>query len=347
MQDGTKLFVGGIPIANATEEGVSELFAEAGGCFPLEVVLLPPKGTNHETRCGFVRIPSEMVDQTCQAMNGLRFEGAQMALAVRVADNQGVKPAGQSVPPGHTPTHVPARVVPSSAGGLDGAYVQDPFVGGSAASGKAQAKAAGRWLEAAELMEQEYTSAGETFEAKVERLRRALIAAAVEEHFYEAASLEEALNQLDPQAAAAANAAAAAASARRGNVTVAPAVNAHAAAANAVMRAKMATTVSPPQWAPAPARTVAPSVASPAFSSEEDFVGTILSYRAEKHFGFIQCAELGQDAFVSSHQINGFSVGDQVMFNVTFNNQGKPQAQNLRAPDGSLEEPASKRSKLF
>lgn len=345
MQDGAKLFVGGIPPASATEAGVTELFSELGGCFPLEVVLLPAKGQITETRCAFVRIPSDMLSQTVEAMNGLRFEDVSMPLAVRLADNQAKPGAGGqafSPPPSHAPRVIAARTFHSDTGGLDSSSAPHPAGDPHSTAAKvAQAKAAGRWLEVAEWMELEYSTAGETFEAKVERLRRALIAAAVEEHFYEAASLEEALNQLDPQAAAAANAAAAKALAQRG--TTAPVVNAHAAAATAMARAKMAAqTVPPPQWA-----SVAPTTAPPAAAGGmTDYAGTILSYRAEKHFGFIQCAELGVDAFVSSYQINGFNVGDQVMFNVSFNNHGKPQAQNLRALEGSFQESAAKRMRM-
>merc|ERR1712232_413584 len=69
------------------------------------------------------------------------------------------------------------------------------------------------------------------------------------------------------------------------------------------------------------------------------YEGTIVSFRAEKNFGFIKSDQLGCDAFLSSHQIGTFNVGDWVKFDVTYNAQGKPQAQNLRPPEGGQQPP--------
>merc|ERR1712137_771150 len=71
---GTKLFVGSIPSVNANEESLEEFFAQAGTGL-LEVVVLPPRGANPESRCAFVRVPDdETAASCCAALHGSKFE---------------------------------------------------------------------------------------------------------------------------------------------------------------------------------------------------------------------------------------------------------------------------------
>eukprot|EP00927_Polykrikos_kofoidii_P066369 TRINITY_DN61986_c0_g1_i1.p1 TRINITY_DN61986_c0_g1~~TRINITY_DN61986_c0_g1_i1.p1 ORF type:complete len:423 (-),score=83.66 TRINITY_DN61986_c0_g1_i1:79-1203(-) len=358
---GTKLFVGGIPAGNATNDQIAELFAQQG-VTPMEVVILPPRGSNPETRCGFVRVPVDEGDFAIQAMNGMTFEGYTTTLNVRVADNQGtplVRLGGPGVP--HAGATPPPPVAPpnwtnAKGGPPGGAAVVHPPThpnGGISAGGppvvmppplsvpgpseaaemKIDAKAAGRWFEAAEWKEQEYASAQESSEARFQRLSIALHAAAAAEFFYEAATLLEGLKEIDPEGALRANAtAAAAAAAASGNFQ---AVSAYSPAAPPLPPPPRMAAPQPPPPAvirpPPPAVTPAPPPTGLNYSPEQrDFTGTILVFHADRHYGFVQCPELGCDAFLSDKQIGSFKVGDLVTFNVIHNTKGKPQAQNLR-----------------
>jgi len=64
------------------------------------------------------------------------------------------------------------------------------------------------------------------------------------------------------------------------------------------------------------------------------YVGTIKKFDKAKRFGFIECPELfhqfGRDTFLSDVQIGDFEVGSQVSFQMTLNQQGLPQAQELQ-----------------
>jgi len=307
---GTKLFVGGIPAANATPESLTELF-EAQGASLLEVVVLPPKGTSHQTRCGFVRVQDEVASYICEALNGMAFEGHAAPLVVRLADNGGGKGASKvalpaprawpSSPAVHEPEAVPTA---GPSGGL-----------------KDQALAEGRFVEAAEYRDQEFAAHGETREAKLRRLHRELHVAAVQEHFYEAAAVYDKMNQLDPQAAAA-------------SVTTAIA---------AAQAANDAPGEAPKTLAPAAAVAFANGAAPVASDvGTTDYLGHIITFNQERRYGFISCPELGADAFLSDQQLGDFEQGACVVFNVRYNPQGKPQAQNLRAPD---DVPSAKRAR--
>lgn len=399
--EGTKLFVGGIPAQHATSDQIADLFGE-NAVTPFEVVILAAKGADQETRCGFVRVPEDAATLTCQAMNGMTFEGFTATLVVRPADNKGSEkgsskgsgapgrgqvllpgggfmaaPSLSRVPPPPPPAASRAlpgggKVVLPGAGKvlLPGGGFVEPMMGLAIGSGalapsadlsgglapmedlsssamKARAKAEGNWIEAAEWIEQEYQEAGEPFELRIDRLRQALIAAAVEEHFYEAASLFEALNALDPQAAALANADAAAASDAATPEIVQEIVPWQVQSQSKLVAATTPcalpppaplvvvppVAVAPPPPPPPAVRVVPPQLTPPihvAPAVMETHEGTILSFRADKNFGFIHSGTLGCDAFVSSKQIGTFIVGDHVVFEVTHNSQGKPQAQNLR-----------------
>mmetsp|Transcript_40270 Transcript_40270/g.110820 ORF Transcript_40270/g.110820 Transcript_40270/m.110820 type:complete len:527 (-) Transcript_40270:5-1585(-) len=69
-------------------------------------------------------------------------------------------------------------------------------------------------------------------------------------------------------------------------------------------------------------------------AQEGRYEGTIKRFDVEKHHGFIECPELmqqfGRDVFLSEVQMGCFSVGSKVSFNVTFNKNGHPQAQDLQ-----------------
>mmetsp|Transcript_31082 Transcript_31082/g.50724 ORF Transcript_31082/g.50724 Transcript_31082/m.50724 type:complete len:360 (+) Transcript_31082:78-1157(+) len=354
-QEGTKLFVGGIPTPNATEEQVAELF-ETHGAQLSEVVILPPKGTNPETRCGFVRVNPAHADHVCTALNGMTFEGFAEKLVVRAANNQAPRAAmpglGQHVappsygvvvrPPGAGAVVPPLQAVPAN-GGFQNLALQDLGSGGfgNAASSpterKEEAKAEGRWLDCAGCVDEEYAASGESFMQKVQRLSEELKQAAMQEHYYEAASLSEALFQLDPQAAANANAMAAAAVSPSIVQTVPPPV-----------RVPARRPVEPPSFlglakAAPPAHPPSTLQGGVGQAQEQSrYTGTIISFHPERHFGFIQSPDLGADAFLSDKQVGNFQVGDSVTFEVTYNIQGKPQAQRLEAAGFGME-PMAKR----
>jgi len=308
-----KLFVGGLPSVSASVDQVIELFTEHG-VVPLEVVILPPKGSNPETRCGFVHVPEEAEEHICQALNGLHFEGHSAPLVVRPADTakhqtnvNGTNGGGMGAAP------LKLVAIHSLGDGPLGREVPlatavDPTVE------KERAKAEGRWIDAVQWQDQEHRRAGETHDAKFRRLSSQLQDAVAAEHFYEAAALYEIMHSMDPGAAASANASAA------------------------------STCRSPDDrsWGPSAAWSCSGQAEG---GSRHAFYGTIVSFQPERHFGFIHCPELGCDAFVSDKQIGSFAIGDKVAFNVTYNAKGQPQAQNLRPwPDGGgWESPGAKR----
>lgn len=65
------------------------------------------------------------------------------------------------------------------------------------------------------------------------------------------------------------------------------------------------------------------------------YAGIISQFNAEKHFGFIQCAETQavyeKDVFVSDKEIGNFNVGARISFRVVLNQRGHPQARDLAA----------------
>jgi len=370
---GTKLFVGGIPAGNANAEQVRELFAEHG-CAPLEVVILPPKGSNPDARCGFVRVPDEAVTSICQSLNGLNFEGYAAPLVVRPAAKQPTVAAPLKL-----------NAIGSLGAGPLGRSAGPAPPGVDVALEKQRAKAEGRWVDAAEWHDQEFFQAGETPDRKFHRLAADLQDAVLAEHFYEAAALYEIMSQLDAEAAAGVNASAAAALVRRGangegpvrqqvpgpaSVPRGPAwgqteacwegggrgrteacwEGGYQAPASTASRTPQGT---PAGHAEAPAATGAPmshgmmdgqaeaslqAAGRPLVGATSGgaFVGTILSFSAERQFGFIQCPELGSDAFVSGARLGPFQVGDRVAFNVTYGARGQPHAQNLTYPDDGM-----------
>lgn len=368
-QEGVKLFVGGIPTPNATEEQVAELF-ETHGAQLNEVVILPPKGTNPETRCGFVRVNPAHADHACAALNGMTFEGFAEKLVVRPANNQAPKAAmpglaqvvsppgwGASVrAPGAGVVVPPVRAAPAN-GGFQSRALQDFGSDGlgqgvsSPTERKEEAKAEGRWIDAAGCLDEEYAAAGENLMQKIQRLTEELKQAAMQEHYYEAASLAEVLSQMDPQAAANANAMAAAAVSGGAHSTyteMSGAVQVPVRTVAPPVHVPPRRPVEPPSFlghakAPPPAHPQSTLQGGIGQAQEQSrYTGTIINFHPDRHFGFIQSPELGVDAFLSDKQVGNFQVGDSVTFEVTYNIQGKPQAQNL-GPAGSGMEPMAKR----
>lgn len=319
-------------MALAEREQIDELFSSVGAQ-TMEVALLPPKGTNPTTRCAFVRVEFSMAEIVCQSLNGLQLDGHSSALVVRVADNQGPVPqqpvarsaaplptafANAAVllpPPPPAPTHAQQTATSNGLGVPARARATPPAptqiaplpvaLNASAARMKEQALILGDWRKVAEWQETEYAQAGETVMERVERLCVSLSSAVANGHFHEAATLVDALTLLDPTRAAEANAQAIA-------YLSAPEAEADDAGGG-----------------PAAALPLQPHHNA---VSEQVYVGTILSFNWDRHYGFIQSAALGQDAFVSDKQIGSFQVGDQVCFQVAYNNKGQPQAQNLANP---------------
>eukprot|EP00931_Biecheleriopsis_adriatica_P117492 TRINITY_DN92_c0_g3_i1.p1 TRINITY_DN92_c0_g3~~TRINITY_DN92_c0_g3_i1.p1 ORF type:complete len:211 (+),score=55.04 TRINITY_DN92_c0_g3_i1:63-695(+) len=69
--------------------------------------------------------------------------------------------------------------------------------------------------------------------------------------------------------------------------------------------------------------------------TDRRYEGYITSFRQDKGFGFIRCAELRQkfpekDVFVHGKQMGNFKEGDSVSFAVYLNKDGKPQATELQ-----------------
>eukprot|EP00928_Gymnodinium_smaydae_P087471 TRINITY_DN71732_c0_g1_i1.p1 TRINITY_DN71732_c0_g1~~TRINITY_DN71732_c0_g1_i1.p1 ORF type:complete len:391 (-),score=93.74 TRINITY_DN71732_c0_g1_i1:71-1135(-) len=350
----TKLFVGGLPAASASNEYLADIFRQCGA-EPSEVVLLPAKGSNTTTRCGFVKVPEAMVADLCVTLNGAGLEGEEAQLQVRIADKQG--PASAAVGGGAavvTPAVVPGRIRPPTGappaaaagtgavvvGPRKGAVAPTPIAprnggGADATSQKAAAMAAGNWLEAAQWAEQE--NQGESPSDRFQRLSVALHTAAVQEQFYEAAAIMEVLTAIDPSAAQQANETAAAAASALSRLAQAQ------QGAGAVGVSAGAQQVGGGQ-AVAPKSSWFGTVGGEGAHSGAagSHVGKIITFNPERHFGFISCPELGQDAFLSEKQVQNFQVGDVVSFDVTYNQQGKPQAQNLAA--ASMSDP--KRARL-
>mmetsp|Transcript_100002 Transcript_100002/g.283042 ORF Transcript_100002/g.283042 Transcript_100002/m.283042 type:complete len:357 (+) Transcript_100002:30-1100(+) len=77
---------------------------------------------------------------------------------------------------------------------------------------------------------------------------------------------------------------------------------------------------------------------------DDRYVGVIKKFDKARRFGFIDCpdihAKCGRDTFVSDMQIGRFVVGDQVMFRMTLNKDGQPQAQDLQDAAASALEAA-------
>merc|ERR1719401_1947076 len=71
----------------------------------------------------------------------------------------------------------------------------------------------------------------------------------------------------------------------------------------------------------------------------EGLIGSIKSFSHASGYGFIENdqvkAEYGGDVFLSHAQLGEFKAGDQVAFDLFLNQQGKPQAKDLRAADGA------------
>lgn len=70
--------------------------------------------------------------------------------------------------------------------------------------------------------------------------------------------------------------------------------------------------------------------------TDSRFTGTIIAYKPEEGYGFIQCKELhqkfGRDVFLHRLQVRDFSVGSVVSFSVFLNKQRQPQAKDLEVP---------------
>lgn len=321
----TKVFVGGIPLGIATPEEVTALFVEHAGVELMEVVILPPKGSNQDTRCGFVHVEAHKVQDVCEALNGMQFEGVQMPLAVRPASSKVEQaPAARWMPDTSAFTGTAARVAP-------------PARGVPAASQERQrAVAEGRWVDAATWREQEYAR-GETAAATLRRKTIALEQAVVAEHFWEAAAIAQSLAELNPQAAWEQPVAPfkwGSSPSARGppGMVVPPKVTAQQAAAAAAQR----------QAAKATAQRSAPPANGMAIGAQGGwYTGSIISYMPERHFGFIGCPDLGMDCFLAEKQKGDFEIGDTVQFEVTYNQQGKPQAQNLSALGGGVGQAAA------
>lgn len=336
---GVKLFVGSIPAESADQDHIDELFRTIDA-ETIEVAVLPPKGTNPTTRCAFVRVEQSVADRVCSELNGVMLEGHPAPLVVRIADNQGAqpqpvhpRPAGTALPINPPPAPVGMRNRPASMGSPAVAHAHYAVASATSSNGsvassrapmvvppapaqpahpppgtvasasimKLRAKAEGQWRKVAEWQESEYAQAGETVADRVERLCGALHDAVGCQHYYEAASLADMLHLLDPARAADANAQAVAALA--------------------------AAPEDSEQGLPLPAPPLLEPHQNPV--SEQVYEGTIVTFHRDRRYGFIQSAELGQDAFVSDKQICSFQVGDRVFFQVAFNAKGQPQAQNL------------------
>jgi len=93
--------------------------------------------------------------------------------------------------------------------------------------------------------------------------------------------------------------------------------------------------VRPPQHRKQP--SLQPSQRPPAGPGH--FIGTVKKFDRAKRFGFIECTELfqqfGRDVFLSDVQIGNFDNGSVVAFQMTLNQQGFPQAQDLQEADAS------------
>lgn len=217
------------------------------------------------------------------------------AIGVQPAASNGVAAAFRAKPS----SGPPAKVASAHLAGV----AADP------AAVKERAMVAGEWRTLADLQESEYAAAGETVMDRVQRLSEALGDAVANGYFYEAAAVFETLALLDPVTAAEANSQAIA---RLSGSEAEVAPDHHPPAA--------------PDQHPAPGLPLQPHVNE---VSEQVYSGIITNFNWEKHYGFIQSEELGQDAFVSDKQIGSFQAGDHVFFQVAYNSKGKPQAQNL------------------
>jgi len=72
-------------------------------------------------------------------------------------------------------------------------------------------------------------------------------------------------------------------------------------------------------------------------------LGRIKSYNPRHGFGFIDCpaaaAQFGRDVFIHKALIGDLVVGDEVNFAVQQSKDGRPQARDIRRPDGSMPGP--------
>jgi len=76
-------------------------------------------------------------------------------------------------------------------------------------------------------------------------------------------------------------------------------------------------------------------------SKEElQYTGKVKSFQTEKGFGFIECPDtqviFNRDVFLHHSQIGDCKVNDQVLFNISTNNKGQPQARNVKLVCSSL-----------
>jgi len=73
-------------------------------------------------------------------------------------------------------------------------------------------------------------------------------------------------------------------------------------------------------------------------ADDQRYSGIVKSFVAKPGFGFIDCPPLkeayGRDTWVHGKQLGNFKVGDCVVFSMSLNQQGHPQALNLEAAGG-------------
>lgn len=97
------------------------------------------------------------------------------------------------------------------------------------------------------------------------------------------------------------------------------------AARNATAQPQQHYPSRPPNMVPVPGLT------------DRRFEGVIQTFRQDKGFGFIKCAELkvlfpDKDVFLHNKQLSNYQEGSAVSFSVSLNKQGKPQAMELGPP---------------
>lgn len=363
---GTKVFLGGIPTVKASHSYIEGLFTDCGATVH-DVKMLPAKGSNANTRCAFVWLPERDTKRAITELHGLQCAGAGVPLVCNIAmDSQGRGCREDGRKDGKEEETFDRRSDWRDAGETSYRYDQfDESHGaglGDERSGykrhhergdrrrdtewrdspraraagrwnagrgrspcearsltplrrtaspgakKRKAVASGHWDEAAEWKEMEHETRGETPDEKFRRLCSELKCAASQEHFHQAVRIYQQMRQIDARKAAAANA---------------------SAGETALRERVFELPWRRPQKPDASCRSRSRSRGSAEETQKQRFVGTIRSFHEDRHFGFIRCNELKQDAFLSDKQIGDFHNGDEVTFIVKYNHNGQPQAQCL------------------